>query len=213
MEKNDWQVILIGGNSGAGKTYIAHELVRQLGVSNLQVDDIRIGIQQVTTPIEQPDLHVFLNYTSKQWEQPEKIVKDWIRVGTVMAKPLQAIIEHHIAAPLSGKVIIEGDGILPELANQNIFANETGQVELGKSREMRLAFLIEDNEERILENLRKRGRGFDRTRIDLQNAFAHASWLYGQWLSQEAKSRNIAVVSSHPNGTAIERVLESIHLH
>jgi 2-phosphoglycerate kinase len=76
MDTTDWRILIIGGNSGAGKTYLAKELVRQLGIPFLMADDVRIALQQVTTPNQQPDLNVFLNYQSEQWKQSESIVKD-----------------------------------------------------------------------------------------------------------------------------------------
>ena len=48
--------------------------------------------------------------------QSEIIVADWMRVGNAMVKPLREIMAHHIVAEESGKIIIEGDGILPALA-------------------------------------------------------------------------------------------------
>ena len=51
MNTNDWRALLIGGNSGAGKTNAAKGLVHQLGIPFLMVDDVRIALQQITTQI------------------------------------------------------------------------------------------------------------------------------------------------------------------
>ena len=199
MSSNDWHIALLGGNSGAGKTHLVKELVQQKNVSFLMVDDIRIALHQVTTQDQQPALHVFLNYKPEDWRNPDKIFDDWLRVGNAMEKPLKAIIEHHIAVPDTGKIIIEGDGILPAFAAQNTTSNK-----------VRAAFLVENNEKKILDNLRKRGRGFNRTSEEEQKAFAHASWLFGQWLQKEAQVRNLPVLLSQPNETVIERFLNTI---
>jgi 2-phosphoglycerate kinase len=50
-------VLLLGGASGVGKTVLAHKLARHYGVSLLLVDDVRLAIQQVTTPEQHPALH------------------------------------------------------------------------------------------------------------------------------------------------------------
>jgi 2-phosphoglycerate kinase len=105
----DWKVLLIGGSSGVGKTLVARELAQNLSVSNLLVDDIRLAVQHTTTAANEPDIHVFLKYRSENWKQPEKICSDWITVGNFMAKPLGAIIAHHINDPSVGRIIIEGD--------------------------------------------------------------------------------------------------------
>ncbi|MFH1634956.1 MAG: hypothetical protein ABIG63_13255 [Chloroflexota bacterium] len=210
MDGIDWQVILIGGNTGAGKTYLAQELTRHFRISSLLVDDVRIAIQQVTSPSKQPDLHVFLNYTPEQWKIPKIIVEDWIRVGNAIARPLIAIIEHHLIVSSSGKVIIEGDGILPALASQLVFQKENEQVKIENSSKIHFMFLVEDDEDRILNNLRNRGRGFCKNNQEIQQAFAHASFLYGKWLLEEAKSENLSVVLSYPVETVIRRTLNEI---
>jgi cytidylate kinase len=92
-----WKALLIGGSSGVGKTVVASELAKHLSVSLLLLDDIRIAIQQVTTKETNPELHVFLNYSAEQWRKSESIYADWITVGKAMAKPLNAIIDHHVS--------------------------------------------------------------------------------------------------------------------
>ena len=67
MTKNEWRVLLIGGNSGAGKTYLANQLVQKLCISSLMVDDLRIALQTITSSEHQPDLHLFLNYQLEHW--------------------------------------------------------------------------------------------------------------------------------------------------
>jgi 2-phosphoglycerate kinase len=210
MNTNDWRVLLIGGNSGAGKTNAAKELVHQLGIPFLMVDDVRIALQQVTTPTQQPDLHVFLNYQLEQWKQPELIVKDWLRVGNAMIKPLKEIMAHHIVVEGSGKIIIEGDGILPTLATQSTFSDIPEFDSIDIEHKIRVVFLIEDDEEVILNNLRQRGRGISSASKEEQVAFARASWLFGQRLDQEARTNQFPVLSAQPNETVIKRLLEII---
>lgn len=163
------------------------------------VDDIRIALQQITTYAQHPDLHIFLNYQPYEWKNPNRIFHDWLRVGKAMEKPLKAIIEHHVMLPDTGKIIIEGDGILPSLAQQNLFNNE-----------VRAIFLVEADERKVLENLRKRGRGFTQAVDEEQKAFAHASWLFGQWIEKEAKTRHLSVLYSQPHETVIDRFLNTL---
>ncbi len=196
MNTQDWRIVLLGGNSGSGKTHVAKKIAEEKKASFLMVDDIRIALQQVTTQAQQPDLHVFLNYKSDDWKKPDKIFTDWLRVGKAMKKPLKAIIEHHVMVPDTGRIIIEGDGILPSLAQQSL-----------SHKEVQAVFLVEDDKKKILENLRKRGRGFNKADKDTQKAFAHASWLYGQWLQKEAEAHNLPVLLAQPQETVIDRFL------
>ena len=59
----EWKILAIGGSSGTGKTIVAQEVAKRFGVSVLFVDDIRLDLQQMTTPREQPGLHVFSSNT------------------------------------------------------------------------------------------------------------------------------------------------------
>jgi 2-phosphoglycerate kinase len=193
-----WKVLLIGGSSGVGKTVVARELSRRLSVSLLLLDDVRLAIQQVTGHETEPDLHVFLDYQDEQWRNAESICADWVRVGNAMLKPLQAIIHHHLIVPDVGPLIIEGDGILPVITGQYIEPKAVSTV-----------FIVEQDEEQLLRNLRSRGRGFNDWHEPQQKGLAHASWLYGQWLAREAKQLDLPVIDAQPQQTLLERLLAS----
>ena len=209
MRKNDfksnrsypWKVLLIGGSSGVGKTVVARELAKYLSISLLLLDDVRLALQQATTRETNPDLHIFLNYSAAQWRNSLSIHADWISLGHAMVKPLNAIISHHITVPGVGSIIIEGDGILP-IAGNPFFG----------SRDVSTVFIVEPDEKQLLRNLRSRRRGFDDWGKLEQKGFAHASWLYGQWLAQEAKKLELPVINAQPQETVLERLLSSIGL-
>lgn len=198
IHKLSWKVLLIGGSSGVGKTMAASKLAKYLSVSLLLLDDIRIAIQQATTRETNPDLHLFLNYQPDQWKNSEAIYADWLTVGKALAKPLNAIIDHHLAVPSVGPIIIEGDGILP-------FVSQTGQ-----QKDVRSIFIVEQNEQQLLKNLRTRGRGFNEGGILEQEGFAHASWLYGQWLAKEAEKCGLPMLDAQPQETLFERLISNI---
>jgi 2-phosphoglycerate kinase len=199
IDSPKWKVLMIGGSSGVGKTVVARELAKQLSIPLLLLDDIRIAIQQVTTFESNPELHIFLNYQAEQWRNSQSIYADWITVGRAMAKPLNAIVDHHIKVPSIGPIIIEGDGILP-LAGNQIF----------EQKDVNSIFIVEQSEEQLLNNLRSRGRGFNDGHELEQKGFAHASWLYGQWLAQEAEKLGLLVINAQPHQTIFERLLSSI---
>ncbi len=114
---------------------------------------------------------------------------------------------HHMLVESSGKIIIEGDGILPILAKQNTFVGVAGFENIAPSQKVCAVFLIEDNETEIQNNLRERDRGFGSTSKDVQSAFARASWLYGQWLVQEGQHHQISILRTRPKETVVERAL------
>src|SRR5215211_2850484 len=193
---HNWKVLLIGGSSGVGKTVVARELANYLSLSLLLLDDVRLALQQATSDETNPDLHVFLNYETEQWRNSESIYVDWITLGKAMVNPLNAIISHHVIVPDVGAIIIEGDGILPIVSNHFL-----------EPKDVCTVFIVEQSEKQILQNLQSRGRGFNNGDKLEQEGFAHASWLYGQWLAQEANNLGLPVINAQPQQTILERLL------
>lgn len=191
-----WKVLLIGGSSGVGKTVVARELAKYLSLSLLLLDDVRLALQKTTSRETHPELHVFLDYQLEQWRNSEAIVADWVTVGQAMTNSLQAIINHHLVVPDVGTIIIEGDGILPVVSSKH-----------SKSNDVCAVFIVEDEEAQLLYNLQARGRGFNELDPSEQVGFAHASWLYGRWLVQEAKGLELPVINARPQETLLERLL------
>jgi 2-phosphoglycerate kinase len=113
-----------------------------------------------------------------------------------MVKPLNAIISHHIIVPDVGAIIIEGDGILPIVSSQ-----------FSEPKDVCAVFIVEQNEKQLLHNLQSRGRGFNDWDKMRQEGFAHASWLYGQWLTQEANKFKLPVINAQPQQTILKRLL------
>src|SRR5215475_6621764 len=113
-----WRVLLVGGASGVGKTVLAQALARHHGVSLLLVDDVRLAMQQVSTPRQQPALHYFLT-TPDVWRQPEDdLLAGFVGVATTLAPALGVIVAHHLVVEGADPVIIDGDGITPELVGE-----------------------------------------------------------------------------------------------
>lgn len=204
-----WRVLLIGGSSGVGKTYVAQAIARQLGLSVLLADDIRMAIQQVTTPAEQPGIHYFLAHPTIWQKPPEAICDGFIAVGEAMTRPLTVSIAHHVFVESAGPVIIEGDSVLPALAARRDFPNlhfASATVE----SEVRSVFLVEPDEEVIAQNMHLRGRGFKDVSLKAQQSLVRASWLYGQWLRRQADHYNLPIVEARPWETLAVRVLQAI---
>jgi 2-phosphoglycerate kinase len=59
MVDRSWDVLLIGGASGAGKSSLAYALARAQGRPVLEIDDIVCALESMTTPHHQPDLDVW----------------------------------------------------------------------------------------------------------------------------------------------------------
>ena len=45
-----WQVLLIGGASGSGKTSVSYRLANHFNVGIIEVDDFQVILERMTTP-------------------------------------------------------------------------------------------------------------------------------------------------------------------
>jgi 2-phosphoglycerate kinase len=201
-----WQVLLIGGSTGVGKTTLARVLSQHFGVPLLLADDIRMSIQAVTTPDQLPALHYFFSH-DQIWDQPvEALVEGWFGVAEVVSKALETVIAHHVVVEGVGPIIIEGDALLPSLCTKREFA-WSGPVEAGKVRSF---FVYEADEAVLLENVRRRGRGFDTLMLAQQINFGQAAARFGTQLANDAQILNIPVLDCHPWETLPERALQCL---
>lgn len=205
-----WKVLLIGGCSGIGKTVAAQQLAGHLGISALLVDDIRLALQQVTTPAQQPALHYFLTGPDVWQRPPEELRDGLIGVAQAIVPALEIIIAHHVAVSGAGAIIVEGDGILPRLALKQRFPNLRHFSALELRDEVRAVFLDEPDEQALFQNMHMRGRGFQETPTAEQRAQTRTSWLYGRWLREEAQRAGLPILPARPWATLAERILAAI---
>jgi 2-phosphoglycerate kinase len=201
-----WNVLLIGGPSGVGKSAVAAQLARRLGVSCMQVDDIRLALQssRVTLPNEHETAALyFILETPDVWRlPPERLVDALVAVGEVLFPAIEIVITHHVGT--QSPVIIEGDGILPSLLTRPPIRD---YVEQGL---VRAVFLAEDDEAAIHSGTVIRARGTADTTEDELATQARTSWLYGQWLAREAERYGLERVEARPWATLAERILAVI---
>ena len=198
----NWEVLLIGGISGSGKTTVAKQLGLRLSLPWLQVDDLRLALQwsRVTLPQRTKDLYFFLE--PHVWQlTPEHLCASLIAIGEVLSPAIEIVVENHLdtAAP----IIIEGDAILPSLLIRSALQKYV------HSMRIRAVFLIEPEEENIFANIQERGRGTaERTEEELRNE-ARAKWFYGQWLAQEAQRLQFPILEARPWDSLCDRILNT----
>lgn len=187
-----WQVLLLGGPSGVGKTSVSYRLAHHFGIGITEVDDFQVILEHMTSPDEQPVLHYWRLHPEARDMTAEEIVKHTIAVGQVMAPALEAVIANHIES--RAPVVLEGDFILPTLINT---FNEDSM-----RSQVRAIFLHEESEEQLLHNFLQR-----EPESGPQKIRARVSWLYGEWLKQEAEQAGALVVPARPWGNVFERIL------
>jgi len=191
-----WQVLLLGGASGVGKSEVSYRLARHFGVGITEVDDFQILLERMTTPQQQPELHWWRTDPAFAQASATKIMEQGLEIGHAMGPGLEAVIAHHLRTT---PVVLEGDFLHPALAAQTSFAD---QVNDGR---VRAAFLHEPDEAQYLANYRSRepasGPQVKRARV---------SWLKDQWLKREAERHGLPVVPARPRETLFERLIAAV---
>ncbi|MDP9311782.1 MAG: hypothetical protein M3R24_13030 [Chloroflexota bacterium] len=193
---------MIGGHSGVGKTTVAQHLARVLGTGLGHVDDFRLVLERLTTSVQQPALHALLTLEQSMISSPTQLRDALIAVARTMSYALEIVIANHVAT--NAPMVLEGDGLLPELAAQRVYAD------VDAAHSVRTIFLIEDDEQVLFHNMIARQRGLERLPVAVQRHRVHASWLYGQWLKTEAHHHNIPIVPPRPWHTLVNRVLKVV---
>jgi 2-phosphoglycerate kinase len=195
--KRSWEVLLIGGASGCGKTSISYRLAHHFGIGITEADDIFVAIMQMTTPAQQPLLHLWDTEPETHHWPAERILEHFIAVCRQVVPAYDAVVGNHLEG--SVPLVLEGDYLLPAFASQkefNGFPNE-GRV--------RSIFLHEEDEEQFVRNylLREPENG-------RQEGRARVSWLHSQWLVEQVAQHGGMVISARPWQTGFERVLEAL---
>ena len=194
-DKRDWQVLLIGGASGVGKTSVSYRLGQRFGVGLTEIDDFQIVLERLTTPEQQPVLHFFRTHPD-EWRRmsEEERLAFAISYAGVMAEALELVIANHLES--GTPIVLEGDFILPALAARETYdgAPAAGRV--------RAVFLYEEEGQIARNYLAREGRE--------QGGRARASWRYSEWLRQEAARLGVPAVHARPWDTVLERVIAII---
>ncbi len=190
-----WQVLLLGGPSGVGKTSVSYRLAQHFSIGITEVDDFQVILERMTTPAEQPVLHYWRTHPEAAHMSPEEMVKHTIAVGQVMVPALEAVITNHLDSQVP--IVLEGDFILPMIAT--LFSDSS------PARQVRTLFLYEESEEQLRQNFLRRepehGPQVKRARV---------SWLYGQWLKQEAARVGAFTLPARPWNDLFERILTAL---
>jgi 2-phosphoglycerate kinase len=196
-----WDVLLIGGPSGVGKSTAAKQIARRFAVPWLQVDDLRLALQwsQVCLPDPEDTRKLYFFDAPDIWQlSAEQLREGFIGVGEALSPAIAKVITNHVA--IVEPMVLEGDGLLPSLlARPDVQAwDPAGRVQA--------VIVVPPDEETILKNMLVRGRGIPERSASERQAKAQANWLYGEWLAAEASRIGVPVLGSEPRDTLGDRI-------
>jgi 2-phosphoglycerate kinase len=188
-----WDVLIIGGASGTGKTSVSYGLAHEHGVGITEFDDVVEALKAMTTPDQQPTLHYWDTHLEAWSWSAQQIVDLTQRVCEDLHPAAEAVVANHLDTGVP--VVLEGDYLLPRLLTQATFRG------LHSAGRVRGVFLVDPDEEQIRANLQTREpNGGDMT------ARARVSWLYGEALQEECRRLGVPALSPRPWQTLTERV-------
>ncbi len=191
-----WQVLLIGGASGVGKTSVSYRLAHHYGVGITEVDDFQVILEHMTTPEQQPVLHYWRTHPeeARRMDEDQKLAYTLSYAG-VMAAALELVIANHLES--QAPIVLEGDFILPSLAVQPSYAG------IAAEGQVRGLFIYEEDEAQLRRNYRLR-EGQE------QPGRARSSWRYSAWLRQEAERLGVPAIPARPWETVFERTIAAL---
>lgn len=192
--RRSWQVLLLGGASGSGKTRVSYRLARHFNVGITEVDDFQIVLEQMTTPEGQPILHQCWHPDANRLPA-ERILELQIAAGETMTPALEAVVANHIETQTP--IVLEGDYILPSLASRC-------RQRFGP-KQVRAVFLYEPDETQLRRNFAGR-----KLPTEEQIKRARVSFLYGRWLKEGAESQGDLVVEARPWESVLDRILDVV---
>jgi 2-phosphoglycerate kinase len=191
-----WQVLLLGGASGVGKTSVSYRLAHHYGVGLTEVDDFQVVLEHMTDSDRYPVFHYWRMHTEEALQMGDEAqLAFFLRYASTLEEALALVVGNHIETRMP--VILEGDFILPSLALRDTYGEQAsdGQV--------RALFLYEPDEAQIAWNYRERD-GEDQPRR------ARTSWLVSEWLRGEAERLGLPAIPARPWDTAFDRSIAAI---
>jgi 2-phosphoglycerate kinase len=188
--RQPWDIFLLGGAAGAGKTSLSYRIARHFGVAITEVDDFQVVLECMPTPEQQPELHFWRTHPAPHTLQVEEIVSRSIAVGSVLLPALAAVILNHFESQTP--VVLEGDYILPALVAHPKIAPlyQTGQVDA--------VFVHEADEMVLLTNFLQR-----EPTVGPQHLRAQVSWQLWSMAATRGRTIQYSCASRSPVGDSV----------
>ena len=191
-----WEVLLLGGASGTGKTRVSYRLARELGIGITEVDDFQVVLERMTTPEGQPALHFWRTHPDPGSLSAQEIHEQGLDILDVMAPALEAVVENHLES--ATPIVLEGDFIHPALATREAFGEQPN------GGRVRGVFLFELDEAQIVRNFLAR-----EPETGPQTTRARVSVLRTVWIRERCAELGVAALPARPWDTRFERVLDA----
>ncbi|WP_257901209.1 hypothetical protein [Saccharothrix obliqua] len=183
---SEWQVLMLGGASGSGKSALSYPVARARGAALVEVDDLVEAVQAMTTAEQQPALHHWLRHSAADLTA-EQVRVAQVAIGHALAPALEAVITNHLETAMP--LVLEGDYLLPEFC-----AKWVGD-------DVRAVFVHEPDAAWLEGNYARR-----EPESGAQRKRARDSAHYGDWLAAEALRHGLPVLTARPWSDSVDRL-------
>jgi 2-phosphoglycerate kinase len=196
-DHRNWDVLLLGGGGGVGKTEAAQRLAQVYSspISVLQADDVRLVLQRAIPASNTPELHFFLDADIMRLDL-DVAVQRQLAIGRYVSDKLEIVMRHHVETGYA--VIIEGDSILPSLA---------ARTDLPEMDGVRAVFIEERDLEAVRSAMATRARGAVST--EELDRWARFHLAHGNVLVEEARALGLPVVQARPKTDLVARIRDA----
>jgi 2-phosphoglycerate kinase len=188
-----WDVLLVGGPAGSGKSRLARLLSRTYAIPLLQVDDLVTALRALTSPEQQPALHRMSTHP-RAASDAEHLVQVHLDVCASLHAGLAAVIGDHLRS--RAPVVIEGACLTPALAAATSFAGVPAQ---GR---VRAVFVTEPDLDQLVANLASRAPHQVEHRLR-----AAGSQALGHWIAAQPRADGVHVLVARPWATLAHRAM------
>ncbi|MEU6148593.1 hypothetical protein ABZ816_01180 [Actinosynnema sp. NPDC047251] len=185
-----WRVLLLGGASGSGKSALSYPVARARGAALVEVDDLVVALQSITTAEQQPALHHWLT-RSDAGMSAEEVTAAQVALARAIEPALAAVITNHLKTDLP--LVLEGDYLLPAFC-----ARWTGGA-------VRPVFVHEPDAGQLERNYASREPA-----AGVQRKRAADSAHYGDRLAAEAAGLGLPVLAARPWADALDRLARAV---
>ncbi|MFE6666820.1 AAA family ATPase [Streptomyces sp. NPDC057697] len=188
MTATSWDILLIGGASGIGKSRAAAQLAGGAAGSRafvVEFDDVVGALEAMTTAEHHPALHHFEAVPDQERLTVEQVLDLQIATAEALEPAVLGVVRNRLTVDVPA--VIEGDYLTPAAAAEAIREGRAS------GRRVRAVFLHEPDPEQIVANYadREPDSGEQRHRARVGAAYSH-------WLADEAARHGLPVVECRP---------------
>lgn len=188
-----WDILLIGGASGVGKSRVAAQLADESKGFVVEFDDVVSAVQTITTDEHHPALHLFDGIPDPTRLPVEQVLDLQIATALALEPAVLGVVRNRLTVDVPA--VIEGDYLTPAAAAAAIHEGRAA------GRRVRAVFLHEEDPDQITANYASRepGSGVQRHR-------AQVGAEYSRWLSRQASVHALPVLACRPWDTLAARI-------